>query len=147
MESCADLSLRLNHRAWAVLHLLANMSPEFAKWNDDNHEFELYLRTYAWYNGRERGIALVLQRHVTEVDALQVVFAECRSSDEVIVEYWVSLNPFNGPTPEPLDEATRDARDAAHAVRQEFKSTDEAARHVYSKLKAYYTMEGEFSAE
>lgn len=48
----------------------------------------LHIDTFAFYNGRERGIGLEIVKTREEIKTLYIVFAEHKRSDEIFVEKW-----------------------------------------------------------
>ena len=134
-DGCADTTLRLNAKAWAVLHLLAEMPPEFAAWDEKLREYRVELKTFPWFNGRERGMVLTLQHNVIPEKALHVAFAECRGGEEIFVEVWEDKAPFNAPTVGTCDP---DTRDEAYRNRELFQHAEEAARYAYDAMAEYY---------
>lgn len=133
--SCADLSLGIHPKAWAILHLLNGMPPDFARWDHKAKKYDLELKTYPWYNGRERGFVLVLQRTVGDKTALHVAFSECRTSDKVFVEVWVDKTPWNITTYESCD---KEVHGEAYDTRRTFISVQEATDYIVKKLGEYY---------
>lgn len=87
------LGLSINPQAWAVLQGLAYYDDE-----------DSTVDTYAWYNGRERGILLVKVTGPSE--RLYVAFAECRSSDQIVIHHWEGESRINPPV---VDNVPEDA--------------------------------------
>lgn len=89
MKTFADSGLNLNAQALAVLAILANLEPGF-----DGEDYDS--TSSAWYNGRERGVCLVIRRWGAE-KCLCIVFGECRSSDSLFIETWTHKGHFMNP--------------------------------------------------
>ncbi len=86
--------------------------------------------TYAWYNGRERGVALVCRKQRFSDPALVITFGECRSSDSIFVDSWMMEPNMNGPT-------VVDFPETAYQNRQTFPFGD--IRSPYLAIKALMT--------
>ena len=115
MAQLVDLQLNISAAARAVLHRLSERdAPSSAFWR---------ITTWAWYNCRERGVALTVERY--RVSRLVIVFGECRNSDEIFVDSWEGLpgDYSNGPKVEHLT-------DEAYESRRMFPSVDKAAECV-----------------
>lgn len=84
--------LNLNPVAWKILRELQK-SPSLKKLGH-------HVSASAWYNGRERGVCLVV-RHPANLSGpgLVIVFGEHRNSDDAFVDSWtMSTLPWNPPT-------------------------------------------------
>lgn len=82
----------------AVLGMLASIPPDFAEFDTTLHDYDIEISTYPWNNGRERGVALVVERHVAATECLVITFAENKASDDIVVDYWVQGHKMrNGP--------------------------------------------------
>lgn len=124
--SLVDLQLNIKPAAWAVLHRLSEVEapdalaprPDASRWRTT---------TWAWYNGHERGISLVVERYISggKVQRLVVVFGECRSSDSIFVDSWDDAEGdySDGPKVEHMTVA-------AYEKRKEFPTVDTATEHV-----------------
>lgn len=134
MENYIDLTLGIDPRAWAVLHLLKSIPPEFAEWDEKNRVRKFHLRTFPWYNGRECGFILTLQAHVMDREALHVAFAEDCRTDKMFVEVWKDKTPFNAPTVETCDA---DKRDEAYRNRKTFDKADEVTSYILHRFRRY----------
>jgi hypothetical protein len=140
-QTCADLSFRLNAQALAVGQMLAIRPPDFAEWHD--HEYEVEIQTWPWFNGRERGIAIVLSRTQHDEEAAVFVVVENRTSDNIAVEEWwqsrVTLQ--NGPSLQSRDEAL--GGDEANRVYYDriyfnYGEIGKAAEYVYERMSVAY---------
>lgn len=99
-----DPTFRLNTQALAILPLLQRRLEEFPRCPDAE------LRTFPWYDGRERGICLCFQPILNQ-PCLLLFFAEARSSDQIFVASWQTERlAFNPPTPESLPTEVYDTR-------------------------------------
>jgi len=81
-----DMSLGISDQAYMVLHAL----------NYRGLQTKDFAHTSAWYNGRERGFVISVQR-ISANKQLNITFGECRNSDEIFVDHWYR-NTFNPPT-------------------------------------------------
>jgi hypothetical protein len=91
-----------------------------------------YLKTYPWYNGRERGFMLFLRRTPVDLKGLYIVFAEARNSDQIFVEDWegeVDINP-------PVVFELRDPR-VGYANRKSFDTVDQTSDYILQKLEEF----------
>lgn len=98
-----DGLLSISNIAWAMLQLLRTAR---IKVNAPIKNRTLVLQNYAWYNGRERGVAFTLSSYglyeSRKHDTFVVTFARNRNSDEVRVQtFWTEskLLALNPPTP------------------------------------------------
>ena len=72
-----DTRLGVGSQAWSILHALSGyIIPE-----------GLRVSTYAWYNGRERGVALVVNPAGSN-KTRRIVFGEDRRSDQIFIDFW-----------------------------------------------------------
>jgi hypothetical protein len=133
-----DFGLRLNPRAWSVLHLLAVTS---LCDGEPGPGFDPDLRTYPWYNGRERGFLLFLRRTPVEMKGLYVAFAEERCSDRIFVECWEGELGTNPPTVFELRDPA--IGEAVYRNRKAFALVDEAADYIRQRLELYCKVEVE----
>lgn len=109
-DRCADPTFGINSQALAILQLLAGQDPIFADWNPKTGRYEVTIKTYPWYAGREKGVCLVVKpkEHNSDRKHLHIVFGEDRGTDGIFVEKWEASEPFNCPTPENRDEKVGD---------------------------------------
>lgn len=104
---CADLTFGINSQALAILQLLAGQDPTFADWDGVGYGVEI--QTFPWYNGREKGVCLVMKpRSYKQKDLLHIAFGENRGTDGIFVETWEAEEPFNCPTLENRDDKVGD---------------------------------------
>jgi hypothetical protein len=57
----------------------------------------VYIETFAFYNGRERWVGLKVQRKLGQA-SLIVIFGENRNSDAIALQHWVMRPSINPPT-------------------------------------------------
>lgn len=137
MKDRADPTFGLNHQAMAILHYLASIEPAFAKY--ENGYYDIRIQTFPWYNGREKGVCLVVQHGYCGGDstALHVTFGEIRNSDGIFVDHWVDKPPFNCPT---LEGADPDTYEKAYHSRMSFGCGEigKAADYIQDLMEVYY---------
>jgi len=78
-----DIGLSIDNQAQAVLQMLRGYDGNFA-----DIEGLHGLSTFAWYNGRERGISLVAHHTSAKTDSLVIVFGEIRNTDGIFVDVY-----------------------------------------------------------
>ncbi len=127
-----DPGLGLNPRAWAVLHLLAVHS---LCDREPKPGLDPSLKTYPWYNGRERGFLLFLRRCVVDQKGLFVAFAEERSGDRIFVECWEGELQTNPPVVFELRDPA--VGTAIYYDRPTFNTVDKAADYIRGKLEEF----------
>jgi len=119
-----DTNLGLKPQARAVLHML-----------DEGLQVDepsVFVMTWAWYNGRERGFALTVGG--PNLKALVVVCNEARSGDDIVVDRWTRDSEawMDPPTAEEFT-------DGAYAARKSFRVGNVGAAADYIKrLVAWY---------
>lgn len=137
-QSLVDLSLNLNGQAWAVLHLLNGYGVQLGDsesllYDAEKEQYLFNSTTYAFYNGRERGFALVVEHPSQSAvgGSLVIAFAENRSSDDIVVYSWESRwGLYDPPTVKDMPE---DARQKA-----EFhKTVNDAVWAIWRKVEVY----------
>jgi hypothetical protein len=97
----ADATLGLSAQSLAVLHLLAQTPPDdVAEYDSDHRDYDVEIKTRAWYNGRERGVSLEVRKSWQSSKALIITFGEHRISDHIFVDAWEIDAPplLNPPT-------------------------------------------------
>ena len=100
-----DPFLNINAQALAVLALVTDES-----WGCPIPKGLAYVQTHGWYNGRERGVSLMVKPFHGS-GCLIVTFGECRGGDSIFVDSWtMDLAPFNGPTEPDFPDAAYRAR-------------------------------------
>jgi hypothetical protein len=120
-----DFRLNLNARAWAVLHML-DCEPDFAPYDEETGEYKIETETGAFYNGRERGFSIRVSLDHPTVEFLYVVFAENRSSDDIVVYCWKGSYMVNPPCSIPEEY---------YKSRQFLPSVESAVRYIRSLMR------------
>ena len=77
-----DIGLNINPQAFAVLHMVRGWEGNF----EDLDGLDS-INAFAWYNGRERGIALAVRSKVSD-GYLVLAFGEHRNSDGIFVDVY-----------------------------------------------------------
>ena len=137
-----DLSLGISWRAMAVLHALHDMEENMEGWKEGNSRgaADIQIHTYAFYDGRERGICL----EVREIDAdnlpnnqecMLIAFAESRGSDQVFVQQILRSKA----TPRYGGVDLSDFPEESYQDRCAFDDIEDAAMHVMGQL-AFFAM-------
>jgi hypothetical protein len=120
-------------QARAIFALLATLDPDFATFKKG--QYQVKISTWVWYNGREKGICVTVQKDFTS-PCLNLTFGEHRSSDNIFVDWWVTTRPiYNGPKVSDYPEVAYKAR--------EFFGCDNvyaASRHIYDLMASFYTL-------
>ena len=116
---------------------------EFAPYLGEAGEYDAYVKTFPWFNGRERGFAVVLFREEAPIGpCLILACAECKSSDDIyIIEWEQEQAPRNGPTLESLETALgADKADEVWAKRQTFSQGRIGAvvNYMYDRMATFY---------
>lgn len=141
LEVRIEPHLGLSGQALAVLAVLTDAELCFEGVAEDDL---VDINSYAWYNGRERGICLVvndwgLSKRVEDPnrvnEKLVIVFAEHRSSDMVFVDCFltnrVAINP---PTHIDMSEGAYDRRRMFDCGR-----VDQVERYIRNLIQEYLT--------
>jgi hypothetical protein len=98
MNTQIDLKLGIHPQAWAIATLLSEHDFDL-KHKQQYHNPPWQIETRAFYNGRERGIILVVYNWLDPRLKLCVFFTEARNSDQIIVVPWEDMvNDVNPPT-------------------------------------------------
>jgi hypothetical protein len=103
MNGITDTTFGLNHQALSVLHLLSKITPHFAFYNKDMHEYEVRFETKPWYNGRECGFMLSMGNGILGhrgKEIIHIAVFEHRNSDSICCLKWTNdsfyWNSYNG---------------------------------------------------
>lgn len=104
-----NTNLTIHPQAYAVLHMLVAWNENFIEMRGLDR-----LDTFAWYNGRERGIAVVAE-HVGRDERFVVVFGELRNSDGIFVDVYEGQGSFLDPP-----HWTDDGYEQAYEKRESF---------------------------
>lgn len=119
-----DRHLGLNKQAAIVLEILSMR----------DFSTHSYLHAAAWYNGRECGFSLIFQG----ADGYRIVTcAECRNSDEIVIDNWAFRGPYlNPPGSESMPSADdwRSAVNRKHIPQGEYQ---EAADYIEELIERY----------
>lgn len=132
----ADPTFGIGSQARAILHFLTDAEPSFATYEDGY--YDIRIETFPWYNGREKGICLVVQpRYTGTPRALHITFGEDRRTDSIFVDTWEDTTPFNCPT---LEGADQEAYDKAYQNRKHFNQgrVGDAAEYIIEAMEGYY---------
>jgi hypothetical protein len=94
----------------------------------------LLAETAAWYNGRERGISLMLEpvTYRGQNTNLVIVWSEARCSDSIVVYNWPSDRWMNPPT---VDHLTEEVYHAGQYFGP--AEAQKAAFYIYNLVVAY----------
>lgn len=108
----ADPSLGLSGQARAVLAMLsATECHGVSSYDDERRDYDVEINTFAWYNGRERGVCLEVRAFLTDQKALLITFGEHRNSDSIFVDSWEVHHRFlNPPTVSDFPDEAYEAR-------------------------------------
>lgn len=87
----------INPSALSIMNLISSFNLE-----DDKYKHASF-QTYPFYNGREKGICLVIQ-YKWEPECLFLSFGEHRNSDSLFLDSWKANNVFNGMTVDDFPE-------------------------------------------
>lgn len=79
-----DVNLNLQDQSVQIGKLLARV--DFTQIKGYGKAAHARVETSAWYNGRERGIALTL--NAFNRPTFVIAFSECRNSDSIVIDNW-----------------------------------------------------------
>ena len=134
MRTLVESHLGLSEQALAVLAVLARREPDFAPYDKEFHDYEYEVATAAWYNGRERGVSLVISKGITKAPPLVITFGEHRNSDNIFIDSWVGKQRFlNPPTIADFPDAAYEARTLV-----EYGRVDRAVEVIIGKIRDYF---------
>ncbi len=133
-----DTSFGIDAQALAILQLLAQREASFAEWDEDLHDYKAMFRTFPWYKGREKGVAVTLQRLPSQ-NILVIAFGELAASDSLFVQQWVTNNP--GP-PRAEDLEDRVQRGMTHRAEFEPYAFGPVIEHIFIAMQKFYEGEG-----
>jgi len=140
MPQQADLTFGIRPQALAVLQLFTKWEPTFATWDRELHLYRIFIHTFPWYAGREKGVAFTVQRN-TKGMCLVIAFGELASSDQTFVDHWVMDElPTNGPRMEDRP---------VHVEHREFLPFEygRVIRHITDVMAEFYRSEPEWKEE
>ena len=136
MQTIASTTLGLKPQALAVLAMLAQQEPDFAPYDEKQHEYDYDCTTSAWYNGRENGISLVVRPRFRKVEkSLVITFSEVRNSDDIFIDSWEDSSVYflNPPTISDWPETAYKSRKTVRYGR-----VDLAVEVIREKIKEFY---------
>lgn len=127
MNKTVDTTFGIKEQALAVLHSLSSLDLEDMTGDDGAG-----IATFPWYNGRERGVCLMVAKAFLSRECLLITFGECRSSDSLFVDAWTAARPFNAPDVSLFT-------DEAYARRRTFDymRVDLAREHILTTIEKY----------
>lgn len=96
-QTMGDSLFGIKGQALAIHAMLCDQEPDWAPWDDEYRCYKVEIESRPMYNGRERGICLLVRRSLSEQDTLHLFFSERRSSDGIMLLSWVAPHPFNVP--------------------------------------------------
>lgn len=133
-SNLVDTTFGVKTQARAILQYLSGREPAFAKY--DRGYYMASIDTRPWYNGRETGVALVMEGK--DGNRLVVTFGEVRTSDSIFVDRWETndlTDKFNSVV------TAADFPEAAYKnSRKTFRPgyVGDAADYIYGLLEEYY---------
>ena len=139
MNAIADLTLGMGSQARAVLQMLSDREPDFAEYEDG--DYQVYMETRPWYNGRERGFVLSMKREFSSYESgvINIAIFEHRNADHLVALSWTTdYIPHNGVV------ADAETLDLAYANYPEPDAEfphgriGECANWIYEKLESHY---------
>lgn len=94
-----------------------------------NGEKEIDIKSFAFYNGRERSIGLEIRLGFLDKNPRIVIFGEHRNSDDIFVDTWQGKDYYNYPT-------INDMPDSAYDARKYFKWDEpyKVAQYIYDNF-------------
>ena len=121
MTLTPDLTFNIHPTALIIARLISVDVP-----TENKHKFKFL--TFPFYNGREKGICLIVSDKFTDSDGTFIVFGEHRNSDNIFIDVWKKNLPYNCPTTE------KDFTDEAYESRKFFDrdKVHDAARFIES---------------
>lgn len=146
-QSIGDPTFGLRSQALAILALLSQTEAEFAEWDEEFHRYRVRFNTFAWYNGREKGVAIKVRRELNDpkgeappMPVLVVSFGEDRHSNKVFVQIWLTDSIEGAPTVEELDSRVERGTEQ----RWEFDPYNygPVVRHIFTEMGRYYAAMG-----
>jgi len=96
-QTMGDPLFGIKGQALAIHAMLCDDEPSWAPWDDEYRCYKVEIESRPMYNGRERGICLLVRRSLSEMDTLHLFFSERRSSDGIMLLSWVAPHPYNVP--------------------------------------------------
>lgn len=110
----ADPTFGLNSQALAILALLAQTAPTDVAYDKKTKLFAVFIQTFPFYNGRERGVCLAVQRGAGGGgETMLLAFAEHRNTDGIILQkQMIAHSVMNMPTIDDFSEDSYRARES-----------------------------------
>jgi len=129
-----DFTFGVQKRAMKIAWHLQETTMFQLKDDDFYKKLDYEVKTYPFYNGREKGICLIISPVTTSLECLFVVFGEGRNHDGTFVDIWEGDVPFNNPTIDDFSEED-------YQKRQVFKYNDVEGveNYIHTKIKEYLT--------
>lgn len=94
-----DPKLSVKDYAYKIGALLKKINLNDIPGADTEEIGYLYPETSAWYNGRERGIAIALKTFNSTRPVYVIAFGEHRNTDSIFIDHWtMDRSAFNYPT-------------------------------------------------
>ncbi len=137
-----DVTLGLKSQAWAILAMLSASDCDGlgGDWDTKFRDYKIEIKTYAWYNGRERGFCLEVRPSMASRKALLVTFGEHRNTDGIFVDAWeVDKYFLNEPT---VEDFTDEAYERRMSV--PYGNVGQAVEVIRDKIEAF--MASQFKA-
>lgn len=103
MENLVDMTFGINKNAAIAIAILLDRMQDIPK-------SDLAIHSYPFYNGREKGIALVAHKTGVWTKATVIVFGENRNSDDIFIDTWQTSNVFDAPIVADFTEEAYKAR-------------------------------------
>lgn len=131
-----DFTFNINHQALAVGHLLNGWDGIESSW--DGNRYRARIETAPWYNGRERGLVMVLRDDAWKCKKVCVaVVYEHRNSDSVCVVNWEAERGYlNPPTLEDTpDGVYKDKWDTSASFK--YPGCQQAADYIYDVFEKF----------
>lgn len=128
----------ISSQARAILQILADSEPVFAEFDERSRSYKITIKTFAWYNGNERGVALTVQRDPNG-RCLVITFGETSNSDRVFVEHWLMEDaPINGPRVEDLEAVNSYRKDGFPP-----QNYSEVVVFILQEMQSFYGAQGQ----
>lgn len=131
-----DFNFNIQPQALAVGHLLNGWGGIESSW--DGNRYLAKIETAPWYNGRERGLVMVLSDRLWQCQKVCVaVVYEHRNSDSVCVVNWESEHGYlNPPTLNDIPEGTyKDKWDTSASFK--YPGCQQAADYIYNIFEKF----------
>lgn len=140
MNKIIDFQFGIKNQAWAVMHML-DREPDFADYENGN--YNVYIKTLPWYNGREAGFVVSMKENGYTGKCVHIAVFEHRNSDEICALRWETDNFYFN---HPLED--KNIFDIAYGGKNKTKydlsktvgygKCGEMAEWVYEQLASFY---------